>query len=121
VLAAVEDKASDAAAGLRAFTQTPATTSPRYEFFDDYDAFVYDVLTHRARAARYLGPRGTWASVSRAALDDAIASLGADQGSDPARWRTSMPRIAFQDLDVSDIPTIPWENRGTWGQAVALG
>ena len=26
-----------AAAGLRAFTQTPATTSPKYEFFDDFN------------------------------------------------------------------------------------
>jgi penicillin amidase len=109
----------DAAAGLRSFTRTGSTTSPEFEFFDDYDAFLYSVLTGRARHARYLGG-GTPASVSRAALDDAIAALRRRQGSDPARWRAPMPQIQFQSLDVADLPSVPWENRGTWGEAIAL-
>jgi len=32
-----------------------------------------------------------------------------------------MPQINFMALDVSSIPSIPWENRGTWGQAIELG
>jgi penicillin amidase len=108
------------AAGLQSFTQTPATTSPKYEFFDDYDSFVYDVLSGRARAAKYLGPHGTWQSVSRAALAQAVAALTKAQGADPSRWRAPMPRISFESLDVTGIPSIPWENRGTWAQAVAL-
>lgn len=109
----------DTATRVRAFTQTPSTTSPEFEFYDDYDAFMLDVLTGRARAARYLG-KGTAVSVSRAALDDAITELTKAQGGDPSRWRADMPQITFQDLDVSDIPTIPWENRGTWAQAVGF-
>jgi penicillin amidase len=109
----------DAAAGLRAFTQTPATTSPQYEFYDDYDEFLYDVLTGRAHAASYLGGQ-TALDVSRAALGDAVRQLSASQGNDPTRWRAAMPQINFQALDVSGVPSIPWENRGTWGQAVAL-
>ena len=109
----------DAAAGVRSFTQTPQTTSPEFEFFDDYDAFLYNVLTRRARHARYLG-RASTPHVSRAALDDAIAALRSSQGDDPSRWRATMPQIEFQSLDVGNIGNIPWENRGTWGQAVAL-
>ncbi|MEA2273206.1 MAG: hypothetical protein QOI98_1914, partial [Solirubrobacteraceae bacterium] len=109
----------DAAAGLRSFTRTGSTTSPEFEFFDDYDAFVYSVLTGRARHARYLG-HGTPASVSRAALDDAIAALRRKQGADPSRWRAPMPQIQFQSLDVADLPSVPWENRGTWGEAIAM-
>jgi penicillin amidase len=110
---------SSVAASVRALTQTPATTSPEFEFYDDYDAFLLDMLTRRARAADYLGGGGANA-VSLAALDDAIAGLTKAQGSDPSKWRADMPQIAFQDLDVSDIPTIPWENRGTWAQAVGF-
>ena len=109
----------NAALGVRAFTQTSATTSPEFEFFNDYDAFLYNVLTHRARGARYLGHGGALA-VSRAALDDAIAALRSKQGSDPSRWRAPMPQIQFQSLDVADLPSVPWENRGTWGEAIAL-
>lgn len=111
---------ADPAAGVRAFTQTPQTTSPEFEFFDDYDAFLYDAMTGRARHARYLGGR-TPLGVSRLALDDAIAQLRAKQGDDPSRWRAPMPQISFEALDVADIPTIDWENRGTWAQAVELG
>ena len=32
-----------------------------------------------------------------------------------------MPLITFMALDVSSIPSIPWENRGTWGMAIELG
>ena len=91
----------------------------QFEFFNDYDAFLYNVLTHRARGARYLGHGGALA-VSRAALDDAIAALRSKQGSDPSRWRAPMPQIQFQSLDVADLPSVPWENRGTWGEAIAL-
>ena len=106
---------TDVAAGVRAFTQTPGTLSPRYEFFDDYDQFLYDMLSGRARGAAYVVN-----GVVRAALDDAIASLTATQGPNPAAWRAPMPQISFQSLDVGSIGTIPWENRGTWGQAVAF-
>ena len=108
-----------AAAGVRAYTQTGQTTSPEFEFFDDYDAFLYNALTGRAHRARYLGG-GTSSSVSEEALDDAIARLRAQQGGDPARWRAPMPQIQFQSLDVADLPPVPWENRGTWGEAIAI-
>jgi penicillin amidase len=108
-----------AADAVQAFTRTPQTTSPKYEFFSDYDQFVYNVMTGYAHGARYLGGR-TPLDVSRAALDQAIAQLTAQQGPDPARWRAPMPMIDFQALDVSGVPSIPWENRGTWGEAVAL-
>jgi penicillin amidase len=107
------------AAGVRAFTQTPQTTSPEFEFYDDYDSFLFNVLTGRAHAARYLGRAGA-AGIVRQALDDAINQLRGTQGNDASKWRADMPQIVFQDLDVSDIPTIDWENRGTWAQAVAL-
>jgi penicillin amidase len=110
---------SDTAGGLRAFAQNPSTASPQYEFFDDYDQFMYDALYGRARAASYLGGR-TALDVSRAALADAVKQLSSNQGTDPTRWRLPMPQINFQALDVSGIPSAPWENRGTWGQAVAL-
>ena len=58
--------------------------------------------------------------MSEAALDDAIAALRKAQGSDPARWRAAMPQIEFQSLDVADLPPVPWENRGTWGEAIAM-
>ena len=51
----------------------------------------------------------------------AIAALRSSQGDDPSRWRATMPQIEFQSLDVGSIGNIPWENRGTWAQAVALG
>jgi penicillin amidase len=104
---------------VQAFTRTPQTTSPQYEFFSDYDEFVYNVMSRYARGARYLGGR-TPLAVSRAALDDAIAKLSAAQGTDPARWRAPMPMINFMALDVSGVPSIPWENRGTWGEAIEL-
>src|SRR5207302_3069799 len=87
----------------------------RYEFFDDYDQFLYDMLSGRARGAAYVAN-----GVVRAALDDAIASLRAAQGPNPAAWRAPMPQISFQSLDIGSIGTIPWENRGTWGQAIQL-
>ncbi|MEA2374484.1 MAG: hypothetical protein QOD53_947, partial [Thermoleophilaceae bacterium] len=108
------------AAGVRSFTQTPQTTSPEFEFFDDYDAFLYKVMTGARGYHRYLGRRSA-AGVSRAALDVAVAKLSSAQGRDPSRWRAAMPQIAFQSLDVADLPSVPWENRGTWGQAIALG
>ena len=54
------------------------------------------------------------------ALDQAIAGLRSSQGPRPSRWRARMPMIRFQALDVSGVPSIPWENRGTWGQAIEL-
>ena len=110
---------SDTARGVRAFTQTPGTLSPRFEFFDDYNAFLYNVLAGRTHGADYLGGMGT-SGISRRALDDAIAALSSAQGSDPAKWRAAMPQISFFALDVGSIGTIPWENRGTWGQAVSF-
>ena len=104
---------------VQAFTRTPQTTSPEYEFFSDYDAFVYNVMSGFARGAGYLGGRSPFA-LSREALDQAIAALQSKQGPDPAAWRAAMPMINFQALDVSGVPSIPWENRGTWGEAIEL-
>jgi penicillin G amidase len=104
---------------VRAFTLTPGTTTSEFEFFSDYDAFLYNAMTGRARGARYFATRSALA-VSRGALDQAIKGLTARQGSNPSRWRTAMPQITFVSLDLPNIPSIPWENRGTWGQAVAL-
>jgi hypothetical protein len=100
---------------VRAFTRTPGTTSPEFEFFDDYDQFMYDMLSGRARG--YIADVG---ALSRAALDDALAQLTKQQGADPTKWRAPMPQISFMELDVGAVGTIPWENRGTWGQAVEL-
>ncbi len=110
---------SNTADAVRAFTRTPQTTSPEFEFFDDYDQFVYNAMSGYAHAVRYLG-RSTALAVSREALDEAIAQLSSTQGPDPSRWRAPMPMISFEALDVSGVPSIPWENRGTWGQAVEL-
>jgi penicillin amidase len=107
------------AAEVQYYTRDPLTTSPQYEFFDDYDGFVYNVMSGYARGARYLG-RMTPLGASRLALDQAIAGLRTRQGSTPSRWHARMPMINFQTLDVSGVPSIPWENRGTWGQAVEL-
>ncbi|HLW18369.1 MAG TPA: penicillin acylase family protein, partial [Actinomycetota bacterium] len=107
----------DTADAVRAFTRTPGTTSPEFEFFDDYDQFMFDMLSGRARGADYVQNVG---ALSRAALDDAIAQLTKQQGSDPTKWRAPLPQISFMALDVGTIGTIPWENRGTWGQAVEL-
>jgi penicillin amidase len=111
--------ASRPAAGVQGFTRTPQTTSPEYEFFSDYDEFVYNVMTGYAHGARYLDGRSPLA-VSRQALDQAIAALRAKQGPHPAAWRAPMPMINFMALDVSGVPPIPWENRGTWGEALEL-
>jgi hypothetical protein len=105
---------------VRSFTQTPQTTSPKYEFFDDYDAFLYNAMARRTRGSGYFGA-GSPLRVSRLALDAAIKRLSKQQGRHPSRWRARLPKIHFQSLDVADIPPIPWENRGTWGQVVALG
>ncbi len=118
VFTGIVDESGGNAAGVRAFTQMGAP-SPRYEFFDDYDAFLYDVMTGRAHGARYLGGR-TPLQLSKHALDDALSGLVAAQGSDPRRWRVPMPQISFTDLEVGGVPSLPWENRGTWGEAVAL-
>jgi penicillin amidase len=106
--------------GVLALTQH-AAGSPEFEFFDDYDAFLFNVMAGRTRSgADYLG--GTSASdLSKAALDAAVAQLSHAQGTTPARWRADMPQIVFIALDVAGIPNIPWENRGTWGQAVDYG
>ena len=106
-------------AAVQAFTRTPQTTSPEYEFFSDYDEFVYNVMTRYARGARYLGEASPL-EASRQALDQAIAGLAAKQGTNPADWHAAMPMIDFQALDVSGVPPIPWENRGTWGEAIEL-
>jgi len=110
---------ADIAAGVRAFTRTPQTTSPEFEFFDDYDQFMFNVLSGRARGADYLGHQAPL-DASRAALDDALRQLSARQGHDPRRWRDAMPLIQFMSLDVAGVPSIPWENRGTWGEAITL-
>ncbi|MFL5824831.1 MAG: penicillin acylase family protein [Solirubrobacteraceae bacterium] len=107
------------ASELQFYTRSPATSSPQFEFFDDYDAFVYNVMTGYARGAHYLGRRGPL-GISRLALDQAIKQLRRTGGSQPARWHARMPMIQFQALDVSGVPSIPWENRGTWGQAITL-
>jgi penicillin amidase len=116
---AVSGAGADAEAGVRYFTQTPATVSPQYEFFDNYDQFVYDVLAGRTAGHGYLGGASA-SAVSLAALGDAVHQLSAAQGTDPSKWRAPMPQINFMALDVSSIPSIPWENRGTWGEAIAL-
>jgi len=107
------------ASQIQGFTLTPGTTNPEYQFFNDYDEFVYDVMSGHARGAKYFG-RGSARSVSRAALDEAIAALSASQGPDPSRWRAAMPQTNFFALDVANVPSIPFENRGTWAQAVTL-
>lgn len=105
---------------VEAYTVTPGTTNSEFEFFSSYDAFLYNVVDGRAHGANYLGPHTSPLAESRAALDQAISRLRASQGPDPSRWRAPMPRINFFSLDLPNVPSIPWENRGTWGQAVAL-
>ena len=106
--------------GVVTYTQH-AAASPEFEFFDDYDAFLFNLMAGRTTAAvDYFG--GSSASdVSKAALDTAVGDLKAAQGTDPSTWRAVMPTIDFTPIDVSSIPSIPWENRGTWGQAVDYG
>ena len=111
---------TDPESGLRSLTQTPGTISPKYEYFDQYDAFVYNALRGRTRDHGYLG-RSSVSDTSLAALKTAVGQLSASQGTDPAHWRADMPLITFMALDVSSIPSIPWENRGTWGMAIELG
>lgn len=105
---------------IEAYTVTPGTTNSPFEFFSSYDAFLYDVMAGRTHGANYLGKHTSALAVSRAALDQAIAGLRARQGPDPSRWRAAMPQITFFSLDLPNVPSIPWENRGTWGQAVAV-
>jgi penicillin amidase len=106
--------------GVLAFTQH-AAGSPEFEFFDDYDAFLFNVMAGRTRSGiDYLGGKSP-SDVSKAALDTAVSQLSQAQGTTPATWRADMPQIVFTALDVSGIPNIPWENRGTWGQAVDYG
>lgn len=107
------------AAQVQFYTRDPLTTSPQFEFFNDYDGFVYNVMTGYAHGARYLGGLSPLA-VSREALDQAIAQLRSKQGPRPAAWHAAMPMISFEALDVAGVPSIPWENRGTWGQAIEL-
>jgi penicillin amidase len=111
---------ADTATGVESFTQTPGTTSPEFEFFDDYDYFLYNMMAGRTKSAANWFGAGTAQDVSKAALDDAVAALGAAQGGDPSKWRAAMPQINFMALDVATIASIPWENRGTWGQIVAF-
>ena len=111
---------ADTAAGVKSFTQIPGTTSPEFEFFDDYEAFLYDMLAGRTKSgARWFGS-GSAQDVSKAALDEAVAGLSGKQGTDPSKWRADMPQINFMATDVANIAPIPWENRGTWGQIVAF-
>ena len=107
------------AAEVQFYTRDPLTTSPQFEFFDDYDAFVYNVMTGYAHGARYLGLLSPLA-ISRKALDQAISELRSAQGPRPAGGHAPMPMISFQSLDGAGVPSIPWENRGTWGQAIEL-
>src|SRR5207302_6815054 len=94
-------------AGVLVFTQH-AAGSPEFEFFDDYDAFLYNVLAGRTKSgADYLGGRSA-SDVSKAALDIATAQLTQAQGATPSLWRANMPQIVFTALDVSSIPNIPW-------------
>ena len=111
---------ADTKAGVLNFTQH-AAGSPEFEFFDDYDAFLYNVMAGRTTSGTdYFGGQSA-SDVSKAALDVAVAQLSQAQGNTPAAWRADMPQIVFVTLDVSSIPNIPWENRGTWGQAVDFG
>ncbi|TMC48413.1 MAG: penicillin acylase family protein [Chloroflexi bacterium] len=111
---------SNAKDGVLAFTQHAAGSS-EFEFFDDYDAFLFNVMAGRTRSgADYLGGRSV-SDLSKAALDAAVSPLSHAQGTTPAAWRADMPQIVFFALDVANIPNIPWENRGTWGQAVDYG
>ncbi|HEV3233324.1 MAG TPA: penicillin acylase family protein [Candidatus Dormibacteraeota bacterium] len=111
---------ADTKSGVLTFTQH-AAGSPEFEFFDDYDAFLYNVMAGRTSSgAGYFGGKSV-SDVSKMALDTAVATLSQAQGGDPATWRAAMPTIDFFSLDVSNIPSIPWENRGTWGQAVDFG
>jgi penicillin amidase len=112
---------ADTQAGVTSYTVTAGTTSPEFEFFDDYPHFMYNVMAGRTHApVDYLGGV-TALDVSKAALDDAVQQLSSAQGPDPSKWRANMPQISFAPVDISSIPTIPWENRGTWGQAVDFG
>ena len=111
---------ADTKAGMLTYTNHSAG-SPEFEFFDDYDSFLYNVLAGRTRSGTdYLGGQSA-SDVSKAALDTAVAQLTQAQGGNPSTWRADMPQIVFQAVDVSNIPNIPWENRGTWGQAVDFG
>jgi penicillin amidase len=106
--------------GVLTYTQHSAG-SPEFEFFDDYDAFLFNLMAGRTTAGvDYLGGSSP-SDVSKAALDTAVGQLAGAQGADPATWRAVMPTIDFMAIDVSSIPSIPWENRGTWGQAVDYG
>ena len=111
---------ADTKNGVLQYTQH-AAGSPEFEFFDDYDAFLYNLMAGRTTSGvDYFGGKSA-ADVSKAALDVAVAQLSQAQGTVPSAWRADMPQIVFVALDVSNIPNIPWENRGTWGQAVDFG
>jgi penicillin amidase len=120
VFGPVTGNTADTKAAVLNYTNHSAG-SPEFEFFDDYDAFLYNVLAGRTKAGvDYLGGKSV-SDVSKAALDTAVTQLTSAQGNTPSTWRADMPQIVFQAVDVSNIQNIPWENRGTWGQAVDFG
>jgi penicillin amidase len=120
VFGPVTGNTADTKAAVLTYTNHSAG-SPEFEFFDDYDSFLYNVLAGRTKSGvDYLGGKSV-SDVSKAALDSAVAHLTQAQGTDVSAWRAVMPEIVFSATDVSNIPNIPWENRGTWGQAVDFG
>ena len=113
--------------GPDAYDLVPTPVSDRDQWHD-FSSFLLNTFNKRSRSAlarNYCDDIGTperetcSAQVIKA-LDAALTELTTDQGEDMSAWETDAWMIAFQELGLGSVPTIPWQNRGTHNHVVEI-
>ena len=93
--------------------------------FSNYIALLLDPAASENLARDYCdnkatGPAETCAEQIRGALRDAVSELSAAQGPDVSAWTSAADYIDFSAVGAAHVPSIPWQNRGTYNHAVEV-
>lgn len=66
------------------------------------------------------GAEETCAEVAIEALEETVAELGSTQGPTMSQWTWPADYIEFNEVGAPMVPPIPWQNRGTYNQAIEV-
>lgn len=99
--------------------------SSMYSDFSNYIELLLDPTSSDNLARNYCDDRSTGAAETcaeqiRAALQDAVSELTATQGADVSTWTAAADYIDFGAVGAAHVPSIPWQNRGTYNHAVEI-
>jgi acyl-homoserine lactone acylase PvdQ len=122
----------DEVGGLYDLVRIPISDGPARNngssYFYDYSNFIWNLLGTETRSVYQSdfcddstrSGRQTCEQLVQEAFKAAVTALVAEQGTDVAKWSAPAEYLRFNSIGSVSVPSIPWQNRGTWNHAVEV-